>query len=67
VREAMIPAEQLPVLTEEERAFDALADLSSPTTNRGLVIENGHLAGLLSITDLARALQIGRPRRPVKV
>ena len=24
------------------------------------------LAGLLSITDLARALEIGRPRRPVK-
>ena len=66
VRESMIPADQLPALTEEERAFDALADFSSPTTNRGLVIENGRLAGLLSITDLARALQIGRPRRPVK-
>lgn len=66
VREVMIPADELPQLTEGERAFDALADLSSPTTNRGLVIENGRLAGLLSITDLARALQIGRPRRPVK-
>lgn len=66
VREVMIPADELPQLTEGERAFDALADLSSPTTNRGLVIENGRLAGLLSITDLARALQIGRPRRPAK-
>ena len=66
VRESMIPVEELPLLTEEERAFDALADLSSPTTNRGLVIENGRLAGLLSITDLARALQIGRPRRPAE-
>jgi Zn-dependent protease/CBS domain-containing protein len=66
VRESMIPVDQLPQLTEDERAFDALAALSSPTTNRGLVIEDGHLAGLLSITDLARALQIGRPRRPAK-
>jgi hypothetical protein len=24
------------------------------------VVENGHLAGLLSITDLARALEVGR-------
>jgi Zn-dependent protease/predicted transcriptional regulator len=66
VRDSMIPADQLPQLTEDERAFDALADLSSPTTNRALVVENGHLAGLLSITDLARALEIGRPSRPVK-
>jgi Zn-dependent protease/predicted transcriptional regulator len=66
VRDSMIPADQLPRVTEDERAFDALADLSSPTTNRALVVENGHLAGLLSITDLARALEIRRPRRPVK-
>ena len=66
VRDAMIPLDQLPHLSEEERAIDALADLSSPATNRGLVVENGRLAGLLSITDLARALQSGRPRRPVK-
>jgi Zn-dependent protease len=65
VRDAMIPADQVPVLMEDARAVDALAELSSAATNRGLVVENGHLAGLLSITDLARALQVGRPRRPV--
>jgi Zn-dependent protease/CBS domain-containing protein len=60
VRDTMIPLDEVPVLTEDEPAVDALADLSAPTANRGLVIEGGHLAGLLSITDLARALEVGR-------
>jgi len=64
VRDAMIPLDQVPLLSEDETAVDALAALSSPTSNRGLVVENGHLAGLLSITDLARTLEVGRPRRP---
>jgi Zn-dependent protease/CBS domain-containing protein len=64
VRDAMIPLDEVQVLTEDETAVEALAALSSPTSNRGLVIENGHLAGLLSITDLARTLEVGRPRRP---
>jgi Zn-dependent protease len=66
VRESMIPIEQVPLLAEEARAVDALAELSSSGVNRGLVVDDGHLAGLLSITDLARALQVGRPRRPAK-
>jgi Zn-dependent protease/CBS domain-containing protein len=60
VREAMIPLDQVPLLTEDERAVDALAELSAPRVNRGLVVDDGHLAGLLSITDLARALEVGR-------
>ena len=62
VREAMLPLERVPLLTEDESAIDALTALSSPTSNRGLVVENGHLAGLLSITDLTRALELRRPR-----
>jgi Zn-dependent protease len=64
VRDTMIPLDQVPLLTEDETAVDALADLSAPRANRGLVVDNGHLAGLLSITDLARALEVGR--RPPK-
>jgi CBS domain-containing protein len=64
VRDAMIPLEEVPLLTEDETAVDALAALSAPTSNRGLVVDNGHLAGLLSITDLTRALEVGRPARP---
>ena len=67
VRDSMIPDEGVPLLDEDELAIDALAKLSSSGLNRGLVVENGHLAGLLSITDLARALEVGRPSRPAKV
>jgi Zn-dependent protease/CBS domain-containing protein len=60
VRDTMIPLDQVPLLTDDEKAVDALAELSAPRANRGLVVDNGHLAGLLSITDLARALEVGR-------
>jgi Zn-dependent protease len=60
VRDTMIPLDQVPLLTHDEKAVDALAELSAPRANRGLVVDNGHLAGLLSITDLARALEVGR-------
>jgi Zn-dependent protease/predicted transcriptional regulator len=62
VRDAMISLDRVPRLTQDEKAVDALAELSTPTANRGLVIDNGHLVGLLSITDLARALEVGRRR-----
>jgi hypothetical protein len=42
---------------------DAITELSAPRANRALVVDDGLLAGLLSITDLARALEVGR-RRP---
>ena len=66
VRDAMIPREQVPVLDEDEPAIDALAELSTSEVNRGLVVDNGRLAGFLSITDLARALDAGRPSRPAR-
>jgi Zn-dependent protease/CBS domain-containing protein len=66
VRDTMIPLDEVPLLTEDATAVDALAALSPPTSNRGLVVENGQLAGLLSITDLTRALEVRRPRRPVR-
>ena len=66
VRDAMIPVEKVPMLDEDEPAIDALAELSAGEVNRGLVVDNGHLAGFLSITDLARALEVGRPSRPVR-
>jgi Zn-dependent protease/CBS domain-containing protein len=64
VRDAMIPLGSVPLLAEDTTAVDALTALSSPTSNRGLVVENGHLAGLLSITDLARALEVRNRPRP---
>ncbi len=67
VQESMIPLEHVPLLAESTRAVDALADLSSrPGVNRGLVVDDGHLEGLLSITDLARALEARPPPKPVR-
>src|SRR4029450_229939 len=60
VRDTMFPLDDVPLLTEDELAVDALEELSAPTGNRGFVVDNGHLAGLLSITDIARALEVGR-------
>jgi Zn-dependent protease/CBS domain-containing protein len=66
VRELMIPRQGVPLLGEDEPAADALAELSGSAVNRGLVVENDHLAGLLSITDLLRALELRRPSRPAE-
>ncbi|HEX2432928.1 MAG TPA: site-2 protease family protein [Gaiellaceae bacterium] len=60
VRDTTIPLDDVPLLTEDEMAVDALEELSAKTGNRGLVVDDGHLAGLLSITDIARALEVGR-------
>jgi Zn-dependent protease/predicted transcriptional regulator len=65
VRDTMISLDDVALLTEDETAVDALAELSAPGANRGLVVDDGHLAGLLSISDLARALEVGRkPAEP---
>jgi Zn-dependent protease/CBS domain-containing protein len=64
VRDTMTSLDEVALLTEDETAVDALAVLSAPGANRGLVVDDGHLAGLLSISDLARALEVGR--RPPK-
>jgi Zn-dependent protease len=63
VRDCMIPRERVPVLDEDSTAVDALAELSQAEVNRGLVLAGERLAGFLSITDVARALEIGLPRR----
>jgi Zn-dependent protease len=63
VRECMIERDQVPTLDEDETAVEALAELSEADIHRGLVIDGERLAGLVSITDLARALEVGVPRR----
>ena len=59
VGECMIGRERVPVLREEETAVDALAELSDGEVNRGFVLDGDRLAGFISITDLARALEVG--------
>jgi Zn-dependent protease len=62
VVDCMIPRERVPSLREDEPAVEALADLSQGEVNRGVVLEHDELVGLISISDLARALE-ARPRR----
>ena len=66
VRDCMIPRDRVPVVNEMDDAIDAAAELSDGDVNRALVLDGDRLAGLLSVTDVARALQIRRlPGRPI--
>jgi Zn-dependent protease/CBS domain-containing protein len=65
VREVMIGLDDVPRLTDDEAAIDALAELSESRVSRGLVVDDGRLIGLLSITDLLRALEVRRRPGPL--
>jgi Zn-dependent protease/CBS domain-containing protein len=62
VRDCLVSLDNVPVLRENEEAVDALAELSQSTGGHALVVSNGGLAGIVSTSDLARALE-ARPRR----
>jgi CBS domain-containing protein len=60
----MLPLEQVTVLSESDRLTDAAVELGEDGgPGRALVVEGGRLVGLLSVTDLARALELGGLRR----
>jgi Zn-dependent protease/CBS domain-containing protein len=61
VRDCMVPLEETPVFRPDEPLIGALERLSASEVSRGLVLEDGRLVGLLSITDLLRALELGGP------
>jgi Zn-dependent protease len=63
VAECMLPPETVPALSPDDALVDALADLSESDAGRGVVLEDGRFAGLLSISDLMRALEVGAARR----
>jgi Zn-dependent protease/CBS domain-containing protein len=63
VRDCMLGLDKVPVFAPEDDALDAFATLSQDELRRGLVLADGRLVGLLSITDLATALE-APPRRP---
>jgi Zn-dependent protease/CBS domain-containing protein len=64
VEDCMLPRDQVPVLREDEELVDALQKLTEDPVHRGLVLDGDRLVGLLSVTDLARALEATAPRRP---
>lgn len=66
VRECMIPLDRVPRFRPDAAAVDALLELSATSVNRGIVLDDGRLAGILSAADLARALEVGAPGIPVR-
>jgi Zn-dependent protease/CBS domain-containing protein len=63
VRDCMLPRDRVPVLEENDELVDVVNELGE-APGRGLVLDGERLVGLLSISDLARALETnGRRRR----
>jgi Zn-dependent protease/CBS domain-containing protein len=63
VRDCMVPRSEVPVLDEDGSLVDALVELSDGI-GRGLVLDpDNRLVGLLTMTDLVRALELGGLRR----
>jgi Zn-dependent protease/CBS domain-containing protein len=62
VRDCMLPLEEVPQLSVDDDAVEALAELQQSDVNRGLVVDGDALVGILSISDLASALEIRRLR-----
>jgi Zn-dependent protease len=60
VRDCLISLDQVPVLREGEDAVDAVAELSQSAGGHGLVLSNGALTGIVSTSDLTRALEARR-------
>jgi CBS domain-containing protein len=57
VRDCMLPRAEVPVLTEDESAVDALRELSESEVGHALVVDDGRLVGLLAASDLAHVLE----------
>ena len=55
----MLGLDEVPILGEDEDAFEALEKFQASELNRALVVDGDRLVGLLSITDLVRALEAG--------
>jgi Zn-dependent protease len=63
VAERMLTIDRVPLLTPEEPLADAFRQVASSDVGRGLVVEDRRLVGLLSVSDLARALELRPPAR----
>ena len=66
VRDVMIPLERLPQLESSASLEAAVEQLAGSEANRTVIVEDGRLVGLLSITDAARMIEArgGRLRQP---
>jgi Zn-dependent protease len=71
VRDMMVPLSETLVFSPDEPLFEAAVELMQTAVARGVVIAEGRLAGLLTLSDLSRLFELRRlteragPRRPV--
>lgn len=63
VRDRMVRLDQLPLLTPDEPAPDAMLAMVDANAENALVMDDGHLAGIVSSRDIADALKLGERRR----
>jgi Zn-dependent protease len=63
VSEYMIPRDEVPSVREDDDLVDAAGELAEHPVNRALVLDGNRLVGLLSVTDVARALEMRGARR----
>ncbi len=63
VRDCMLPREKIPVVREDDDLFDAAAEISEGDLSRALVLDGDRFVGLLSWSDVRRALDLRRARR----
>ena len=66
VGELALPLRDVPLLHEDEPVMEAFEELSAGGVHRGLVLDDGRLRGLVSVSDIAGALA-ARARRPRSV
>jgi Zn-dependent protease/predicted transcriptional regulator len=64
IEDCMLGKDEVPVLHEDDELVDALEQLGQSPVGRALVLDGDRLVGLLSMTDLVRALEAGPPARP---
>ena len=62
VGDCMLRLDEVPVLAPGDPALMALSELSTGDLHRALVLEDGRLAGLISITDIGHVLAMPRRR-----
>lgn len=58
VRQFLLDPSEVPVLDPDVTAIDALATLQGGHGRRALVLEDGRLVGIVSISDLAHAVEL---------
>jgi len=63
VADCIVPIERIPQLAPDTPVSNALESLACGPVGRALVLDRGRLVGILSVTDIARALALGQTAR----